>query len=334
MNPILLHPQIKHVTNIQKDIYVKLYGVKKPSLSGKGPGYFESSYKVIQIPKLNSEFQTKPKLQVVSRSKSVKEGNSQELYHRTSTPAYDLAGPRLSREFSKPVADDDSDNLSDQQKDILNDLDNTLNGYQADDKDDMPKIIADVLPFGEFEPFNMDAVFTSDSGVDSDGPSSRTSSISDKSVSSRSGIISKRASTESAKRKVNSVSFQLPEGHKDKPYSPMQNSQKQKPSSNTAHDGNTFSYTVTASNGSAWHDNESARRNSSGPFKGSFMKLFYKKYGETNVGNYGNHARYLTPKIMEKVESFESLKPSDIADTAHFRAYSAHPAIVRRHTFR
>ena len=333
-NPLLSNPQIKHVTNIQRDIHVKYYGVNKTHPGG-GPGYFESSYKVIQIPKQHPEFQTAPKLQAVSRSKSTREVNSRELSQRTSTPGCDSYGIRLSSEFSKPMADDESDNLSDQQKDILNDLDDTLNKYQPDDGDNNdPKIIADVLPYGEFEPFNMDTIFMSDSGVDSDGPSSRTSSISDKSTSSRTGIISKRLSTGSGNRKVNSVSFKLPVGHKDKPYCPMQTSQKPKHSPPPMQEmGKPSGYFMSVEEANNWHANEASRRNSTGPFKGSFMHLFYKKYGDNNVGSYGNHARYLTPNIMDKVESFENLAPSDIVRTNQYRG-NAGPSLTRRHTFR
>lgn len=330
VNPLLLDPKIKHVTNVKKDIHVKLYGGLKRTQSSYVPRYTDSSFKVIKVPKPQTDFHSLPRTVVSAKSRYIEDPRI-DSHQRTSTPAFDSYGPRLSSEFSKTAADNDSDNLSDEQKYILDDLDDTLNKYQTDDFEsgDIPKIIADILPNGEFEPFDMDAVFPPDSGVESDEPSSRTSSVSNKSVNSRSGIISKRASTGSAKRKLNSVSFKLPAGHIDKPYSPLQTSQKFKQpvvpnvAVNALGMANDVQVVESAS-----------RRNSTGPFKGSFMKLFYKRYGETNVDNYNNQARYLTPKIMEKVESFESLVPVDIASRANFHLRPAPAAVVRRHTFR
>lgn len=353
-NSLLLNPHIKHVTNVQKDIHVKLYGIRRTQ-SGRGPGYFESSYKVVQVPKLYGETKnnSEPGIKSVQLDANVTSVNhfgdrhkQPDIPQRTSTPAGDIEAPRLSSEFSRAEEpnDTDSDNLSDQQKDILNELDDTLSKYQVDDLNDadMPTIIADILPYGEVEAFNMDAVFPPDSSTDSDEPSSRTSSVSDKSINSRTGIISKRASTGSGKRKVNSVSFQLPEGHIDKPYSPMMTSQKPKsPAPSAQTDLHVPMILVSGSDVRTWHndanyhvENLNARRNSSGPFKGSFMKVFYGRYGENDVGGYKNQARYLTPTILEKVESFESLVTPPVSHSPSFRINHIPLSITRRHTFR
>jgi hypothetical protein len=226
----------------------------------------------------------------------------------------------------------DTDSLTNEQRHALDELENTIAGFRNEsDDDEMPMIIADVLPDGVFEAFtNVELPSPTESSEDE--PSSRTSSLSNKSINSRTGIISGRQSARNRKS-TNSVSFQLPEDHVDKPYAPMQTCSKQKQTKMQAPEAPTITSTVcvTAPSMNIWHQGNivyvenKQKRGISGPFKGSFKSLFYGKYSNPEISGFKEFDNSLSPKILERVESFESL----IGDDKCAPSFHGNRAVVR-----
>ncbi|KAH3827077.1 uncharacterized protein LOC127832389 [Dreissena polymorpha] len=351
VNRKLLEHHVKHVTNVQTDVHVKLsYQHQKPGSAARH-SHLESRYTVVRVPshqarqphgaqnnaaaKLNGLLKSRDKRES-ERSTQQAEVSDNEL-PRTSTPAWPLV-IRESLDLSK-VEDNESDTISEEQRNAINELDDTLEKYKTEHllktaaDDNLYQIVADVLPFGVFEAFNEEEVFNVE-----DQPPSRSSTMSGNSGNSRTGIISNRQSLGNDKRKSNSVSFKLPAGHVDKPYAPLNASQKAKTTvgevaSQTASQKTTI--VVSAGDMKMTHTGNTffmkSRRLSAGPFKGSFKDLFYGKYAKDDLGEYKEHAKYLAPEILDKVESFESLT---LPEKEYGKKKTGFKSLFRRHTFR
>ncbi|WAR14839.1 hypothetical protein MAR_004944, partial [Mya arenaria] len=207
-NQRFMDPRVKHVTNVHNDMHVKLAGFQQ-----RVTGYVEGSYRIVKVP-LYTRKPSQPQ-----------HAKTHGELARTSTPAWTVIG-KNEINFAHEN-DSDTESFSTKQMAAIAQLDYTIDKYKTDSDDESvsPTIVADVLPPGVYESFDEEKELRPS---DSDQPPSRSSSVSDKSGSSRSGIISNRMSTGSEKRKNNSVSFQLPEEHVDKPYAPMQTSRKHK----------------------------------------------------------------------------------------------------------
>jgi len=341
-----LGPRVKHVTNIARDVHTKINDSQKN-------GYHSGSFRVIRIPGEYSHsghmVNTSGGI-VRSNTFHVNHGHARTHHHFPQTAVHTWTFAEPSNKHVNVTntghSNSVSDSLAEQQRVALEQLDLAL-GSDKDDKesdtsaDTSPRIEVDVLPEGVFESIDPRHVVFGD---EEDSSMSRHSSVSEKSESSKSGIISSRHSIGSAKRKnrPSSVSFSLPEGHVDKPYQPLNASQKQRP---VIHEQNheqssppssiiirTGDVKLSHTGNGVIVENRKGRRLSGGPFKGSFKDLFYGKFSNDLLGEYKNSGRFLTPPILEKVESFENVHS---ADQSYPSSQSgAVPGIIRRHTFR
>ena len=173
------------------------------------------------------------------------------------------------------------------------------------------------------------------SSTDSGVISPKDSLNSNTSVNSRNGIVSKHGSKRGSKR--TSVSFKLPADHVDKPYNPLQQSKAKSRFSNIVTVSNVNhgmpvvknninhhkvpTICVWDSNHKMWHMKEGVTyregKDDSAymhPFRGSFLNLFYGKFSKNDIrsGDQGQQGKaYLAPGILQKIESFESLKEAN-----------------------
>lgn len=363
-NTNVLKFDVKHVTNIQRDIRVKLNGMVQ-NMTRHHAEYIERKYDIVSPSKENNH-----QFQNYSNARS-RECQTSTTYHsgalrdnmrlstefivsedanRTSTPFQSAGGIHISNDEALAIFETiEEDSINDDQRKALEQLDDTLKDYTIDDDEHVdegtPMIVADILPSGVFQALCIREDCQSPGTASSEEETSSGTSSLSKSINSRTGIISQKQSSTKSR---NSVSFKLPDGHVDKPYAPMQTSGKPKQNNSAVSihvQGENTSigrtcrspaFRITGNDVNIWHTGNkvyvesSHQRRQSGPFKGSFKSLFYRKYSTSEFNTYNEKKIYLAPKIMEKVESFESLTDEKIK---HYQDNSK-VAISRRHTYR
>lgn len=201
----------------------------------------------------------------------------------------------------------DGASLADKQNHPLEQLNNAFNGFHSDDEppiieetfrpvaksgdddcDEIPKLVVDILPYGQFEELK---ITLKSSEYE---PLSNYLHFRNQSMNSRSGIITEKRLSN---KRRNSVSFRLPVDHVDKPYSPMKirtwSKAKTLPMQATqpVHNNPPQTISIAGNYGNSWHTGNKIYVKD----RRSVKLPFYGIYGFSDINNRSVHTTYLEP---------------------------------------